>query len=272
MVANSYFGSIADAVVRAADRQSLDVVFASTLNHSQKQLDYVEILTGRDVSGIIYAGNYASNPALAEAISAGMPVVVIDEALTDVPPVDSVLVDDYAGAYNATSYLAALGHESVALVTGPASLRSVEERTRGWRDALTHAEIDAGKQLRISGPFSVQFGAAALSSILAARERPTAVFAASDPIALGMMVAARSLGMDIPNDLSVVGFDGLPESELISPRLTTVRTPLETMAEEAISLLTARMAGADHEPTTTVVAVSLTVRDSAAGPRIHSLS
>ncbi|MCW2529241.1 MAG: LacI family transcriptional regulator, partial [Pseudonocardiales bacterium] len=133
-IGNAQFGRIADAVVSAADGWGLSVLICSTLNHPRKQLDYVDLLSSRDVAGIVYAGNYRSNSALSKVISTGLPVVVIDEALTDSPPVDTVLVDDYAGAYLAVTYLINAGHRRIALVTGPAGLHSVNERTRAYLD------------------------------------------------------------------------------------------------------------------------------------------
>lgn len=263
-IGNPYFGRIADAVVEAAEAHGLPVLLTSTLNHSRKQLDYVDLLVSKNIVGMVYAGNYASNRALSSVISTGLPVVVIDEAITGVPPVDMVLVDDYAGAYHATAYLASLGHERVALVTGPASLHSVKERTRGYHYALTKAGIDPDRQVRLTGAFSEEFGAAALSHLLAVPEAPTAVFAASDAIALGLMGIARTLGVAIPDDLSVVGFDDVPAAGLVTPRLTTVRTPVDKMAATAVAMLVERIDEPARAPQSAVTPVHLVLGESAA--------
>lgn len=265
-IGSSYFSRIAESVVATAEAQGISVVITSTLNHSRKQLKYVELLNSRQVSGIIYAGNYTSNKALSSVIAAGLPVVVIDEALVGAPPVDTVLVDDYAGAYQATAHLVSLGHEKIALVTGPSSLKSVHERRRGYEDALRRADIDPAEQLYLSGAFAQDFGVGALSHILAAEQRSTAVFAASDTIALGIMTGARNLGVSIPDDISVVGFDDIPEASYITPRLTTVRTPVEKMAGTAVAMLVDRIDSSDRPVSTSVTAVALVVGDSSAAP------
>ncbi len=263
-IGNAQFGRIADAVAVAADGYGLSLLICSTLNHPRKQLDYVDLLASKEVAGIVYAGNYRSNRALSSNIRSGLPVVVIDEALVDSPPVDTVLVDDYAGAYQAVTYLTNLGHQRIALVTGSAGLHSVKERTRAYHDVLRKAGIRAESQLVLHGSFSEDFGVTALSHMLAAAEPPTAVFAAADIIALGVMVAARTLGVSIPADLSIVGFDDIRDSAWVSPRLTTVRAPVDEMASTALSLLVDRLADPTRRALTSIIGVSLVVGGSAA--------
>lgn len=265
-VGNTYFGRIADSIVKVAERQGLSVLICSTLSHARKQLDYVDLLVSQDVSGIIYSGQYSTNRSLANVISSGRAVVVIDEALASAPPVDSVLVDDYAGSYQATTYLTNLGHRRVALVTGPAALHSVQERTRGFRDALTKAGIVAEEQMVLRGAFNEEFGVSVVSHLLAADHPPTAVFAASDTIALGILTAARSLGIRVPEDLSVVGFDDVPDAAVVTPSLTTVRTPVDRMAGAAVELLTNRIDDPSRPVTNSVIGVALVVRESTSAP------
>lgn len=262
-IGNQYFGAIADAIIEAAEQQSYSVVIGSTLNHSRKQNKYVELLANLNVDGLLYIGNYSSNDALSAIIGSGLPVVVVDEKQEHLPPVDTVLADDYSGAYQAVSYLTSLGHRRIALATGPADLHSVRERRRGYRDVLERAGIDVSEQLDVVGTFSDEFGAAMLTQILAADERPTAVFAASDIIAIGLMVAARKLGVRIPEDLSVVGFDDIQTAEYMTPRLTTVRTPLDETARAAVSLLSEKLEAPQRAAQQEVVSVALIVRESA---------
>lgn len=263
-IGNSYFSRIAAALLEAAARHGMSVLIASTENSRRQQLNCVELLTARDVDGLVYAGSYASNPALARVAADGLPVVVIDEEIADVRLVDTVLVDDYSGAYQATTYLTTLDHTRIALVTGPAELHSVRERTRGYRDALLRCGLDPGDQVQLSGTFDEEFGAAALSHLLSSPRVPTAVFAASDAIALGMLTAASTYGISIPERLSLVGFDDVPAASLVTPRLTTVRTPVDHMANMAISLLIDRMTDPARPSRTAVTPVSLITGGSAA--------
>lgn len=266
-IGNEYFGALADKIIESAEQQGLDVIVTSTMNHSRTQVRYVERLSALGVEGILYVGNFTTNRALASAAVGGLPVVVVDEDQRGLQRIDEVLPDDYSGAYQAVSYLVNLGHRDIALATGPAELNSVKERRRGYRDVLLRAGIDPDAQIDISGSFNAEFGATALTQIISADRRPTAIFAASDIIAVGLMGAARSLSIRIPEELSVVGFDDIPMAGLVTPSLTTVHTPLDETARTSIALLARRMddAGAG-ESRFEKTAVALVVRESTAAP------
>ncbi|MEF9908521.1 LacI family DNA-binding transcriptional regulator [Streptomyces sp. P9-A2] len=258
-IGNPYFSRIADRFVSAVESSGYQALIASTSSHARKQNDYVDMLREHGIGGLVYVGNFSSNAALSALIATGLPVVLLDEALASDPPVDAVLVDDYSGGYQATAYLASLGHRHIALLTGPAALRSVQERRRGWTDALTRADIDLTAQLEVNGSFTEDFGTAALTRLLSADPAPTAVFAASDTIALGLMTGARNLSVRIPEDLSVVGFDDIPAASYVHPRLTTVRTPLDAMSDSAVTVLIDRIEHPDRKPCTSITPVTLIV-------------
>lgn len=266
-IANEYFGAIAKAIIESAEQQGYSVVLCATMNHRSKQTEYLELIMSLELSGLIYIGNFARNPALTPIAASETPVVVMDEKQSGLgAAVDSVVVDDYSGAFQAVSYLVSLGHRRIALATGPAELHSVRERRRGYQAALRRASIDLDEQIDITGSFSDEFGASVLTQIISAADRPTAVFAASDIIAVGLMVAARKLNVRIPDDLSVVGFDDIPAAEYVTPRLTTVRTPVEESARAALAMLIERIDDVRRPPREAMVSVALEVRDSAAAP------
>jgi len=177
-----------------------------------------------------------------------------------------VVMDDYAGGYQATSYLVALGHRRIAFISGPAELASVQERRRGYEDALRKGGLDPDQQLSLAGQFTEQFGMSALTRLLAAPQMPTGAFVASDYIALGMLSAAETHGVRVPGDLSVVGFDDIRFSQYVRPRLTTIRSPVERLAQVGVELLFERLAARDTAARTEVLPVELIVRESAAPP------
>ena len=138
-ISNPYFGTIADHVVEAVERHGRLVLLCSHRSQSVKQSSYIDLLATGAVDGMLYLGSFRSNERLAVAIADGLPVVVVDEPIAGLPPVSTVVMDDYAGGYQATSYLVALGHRRIAFVSGPDELGSVQERFRGYRDALAKA-------------------------------------------------------------------------------------------------------------------------------------
>src|SRR5262252_1331362 len=263
---NPYFGSIADHVVEDVERRGLMVLLCSTRSQAVKESSYIDLLASGAIDGMLYMGSFRSNVRLAAAIHGGQPVVVVDEPIAGLPEVHSVVMDDYAGGYQAASYLVALGHRRIAFVSGPAELGSVTERRRGYCDALVKAGIDPETQLNLPGHFTEQFGASALPRLLAAPEPPTAAFVASDYIALGMLSAAETHGIRVPEDLSVVGFDDIRFSQYVRPRLTTIRSPVERLAQTGVDLLFDRLAGTAGQAKTEVLPVELIVRESAGPP------
>jgi DNA-binding LacI/PurR family transcriptional regulator len=265
-ISNPYFGTIADYVVEAVERQGRLVLLCSHRSQSVKQASYIDLLATGAIDGMLYLGSFRSNERLAVAIADGLPVVVVDEPIAGLPPVSTVVMDDYAGGYQATSYLVALGHRRIAFVSGPAELGSVQERLRGYRDALTRNGIDPEPQVRLSGQFTEQFGVSALPHLLAAAEPPTAAFVASDYIALGVLSAAEAHGIGVPGDLSIVGFDDIRFAQYVRPRLTTIRSPVDRLAQTGVELLFERLADPSAPARTQVLPVELVIRESAAAP------
>ena len=265
-ISNLYFGTIADYAVEAVERHGRLVLLCSHRSQSVKQSSYIDLLATGAVDGMLYLGSFRSNERLAVAIADGLPVVVVDEPIAGLPPVSTVVMDDYAGGYQATSYLVALGHRRIAFVSGPDELGSVQERFRGYRDALAKGGLDTADQVRLSGQFTEQFGMSALPHLLAAAEPPTAAFVASDDIALGVLSAAEAHGIRVPDDLSIVGFDDIRFAQYVRPRLTTIRSPVDRLAQTGVELLFERLADPQAPARTEVLPVELVIRESAAAP------
>jgi DNA-binding LacI/PurR family transcriptional regulator len=267
-ISNPYFGAIADYVVEAVERHGRLVLLCSHRSQAVKQASYIDLLASGAIDGMLYLGSFRSNERLAVAIGDGLPVVVLDEPIAALPPVHTVVMDDYAGGYQATSYLVALGHRQIAFVSGPAELGSVQERYRGYCDALRKGGIEPDGQVSLAGQFTEQFGISALPHLLAPAQPPTAAFVASDYIALGLMSAAEAHGIRVPEDLSVVGFDNIRFSQYFQPRLTTVRSPVERLAQVGVELLFDRLQQPQAPARTEVLPVELVIRESAAAPAL----
>jgi DNA-binding LacI/PurR family transcriptional regulator len=265
-ISNPYFGAIADFVVEAVEQHDRLVLLCSHRSQAVRQTSYIDLLASGAIDGMLYLGSFRSNERLAAAIRNGLPVVVVDEPIAGLPDVHTVVMDDYAGGYQAASYLLALGHRRIAFVSGPAELASVQERRRGYDDALRKAGVDPAAQLSLAGHFTEQFGMSALPRLLGAPDPPTAAFVASDYIALGMLSAAETHGVRVPDDLSVVGFDDIRFSRYVRPRLTTIRSPLDRLARVGVELLFERLADPAAPARTEVLPVELIVRESAAPP------
>lgn len=194
-----------------------------------------------------------------------VPVVAIDPHYGPnfVPTIDA---DSYAGAFAATEYLLSLGHTRIAYLGGRDELDSSRERERGFRDAMNAADALVREAWVRDTHYDPDVATQIARELLAVEDRPTAIFCANDVTALCSARVAASLGLSVPEDLSVIGFDDIPEASLNDPPLTTVRQPLIEMGREAMAMLLDLLAGKEREhhlrmPT------ELVVRGTTAPPR-----
>ncbi len=169
--------------------------------------------------------------------TAAIPFIVIDPAGDPDPDVPSVGSANWSGGLAATRHLTAQGHARVAIITGPEDMLCSLARLDGYRSAMAMAGLDVDPRLIRFGDFHVQGGFEQAMSLLDGPDRPTAIFAGSDLQALGVLEAARLKGLNVPRDLSVVGYDDVPLAQWSSPPLTTVHQPLRQMAEQAARML-----------------------------------
>jgi DNA-binding LacI/PurR family transcriptional regulator len=191
----------------------------------------------------------------------GLPVVVIDSAeRTDYPVVDT---DQNQGARLATEHLLQLGHETVWHVAGPESSYSASRREQAWRDAL----LEAGRRVPplVRGDWSASSGYQA-GVELAGRSDVTAVFAANDQMALGVLRALHERGIAVPKAVSVVGFDDMSESDSFWPPLTTVHQDFDVVGRRSIEVLLAEIEGGESSPGTIFAPTRLVVRSSTGAP------
>jgi LacI family xylobiose transport system transcriptional regulator len=190
-----------------------------------------------------------------------IPFVVVDPAGDPPPDVPAIGATNWAGGVAATRHLLALGHTRIAVISGPADLMCSRARVAGYHSALQEAGLAADPALAGIGGFSRRAGEREARRLLAGPDRPTALVCGNDMQALGAMDAAFALGLDVPADVSVVGFDDVAPAVWARPPLTTIRQPLQEMAEEA-TRLALRLRSETVENTRLELATSLVVRGS----------
>jgi LacI family transcriptional regulator len=217
------------------------------------------------LSGTLIDGAVIVTPTVL-APSYGAPVVAVDPHTggEDVPTIDS---DNRRGAELATEHLLELGHRRIAFIAGRADLESARLRETGFRMAMAAAGVPVDPALVVAGDYAEALSANAAHALLRLPEPPTAIFAANDISAIATMDMALTLGMQVPADLSVVGFDNIPESTLTRPMLTTVEQPIQLMGQRAIEMLVAILDGAQPDARQVRLPTRLVVRDTTAGPR-----
>jgi DNA-binding LacI/PurR family transcriptional regulator len=243
---DAYFVSVAS--LPALDRRSM--------------LDAVERFLGQGIEGIIVIATQDTAVAALAHVPPEVPLVAVGCGTR--APVTSVAIDNRGGAAVATRYLLSLGHRTVHHLAGPASCLDAKERLDGWRQAMREAGVPEPPVL--AGDWSASSGYA-LGARLAAEPALTAIFCGNDAMALGAMGALAERGLRVPADVSIVGFDDVPEAGYYMPPLTTVRQDFGEVGRQALGTLVDRMSGVIPAGRRVRVAPEMIVRASAAGPR-----
>ncbi len=194
-----------------------------------------------------------------------IPFVVVDPAGDPPADVPAVGATNWAGGVAATRHLIALGHTKIGVISGPADLMCSRARVAGYQSALAEAGIPIVEEFSAGGVFEQLVGEREGRRLLSLPDRPTAIVAGNDLQALGVYDAAASLGLDVPGDLSVVGFDDVRPALWARPPLTTVRQPLQEMAEEA-TRMALRLRSGEIDNARLELSTSLVVRHSTAAP------
>ncbi len=179
---------------------------------------------------------------------------------------DLVDFDNYGGMCAVVEHLVGLGHRDIAFLGGPSSAVDAKDRLRAYRDTISQSEIPPRPELEFDGDFTVEAGYAAAARIMALQPRPSAVAAANDQSAFGIIRGLLDAGLEVPSDISVTGFDDVPSSRYMYPPLTTARVPVRQMGELAVETLVDRIIENRKEPRRELVNVELVVRMSTGPP------
>ncbi len=217
------------------------------------------------VDGVILIGSYP-HETIRHLADSGLPIALIDSVCRGAR-IDSILVDNRGGGYQAAEHLIALGHRNLAFVTGPADLPITADRLAGAWDAVDAAGLSRQAVQVVEGDFAPPSGHKAMMDLMARKPRPTGVFFFNDEMASGGLNALyEHFRAGVPGDLSVVGFDDIYWAALTHPPLTTVHVEKDLMAREAVQRLARALTQRNHVPTTTIVPTRLVVRRSTASP------
>ncbi|MFI0941278.1 LacI family DNA-binding transcriptional regulator [Streptomyces sp. NPDC021020] len=262
----------ATEIIRGAEnvarQEGLTVVLSESSGREEMGLSWVDGVLTRDPAGVILVMSDLTAAQRELLVSRDVPFVVMDPAGYPADDVPSIGTTNWQGGYTATRHLLDLGHRRIGVIGGPESVLCSRARIDGYRAALETGGVDSDDTLVRHGTFQTEAGHHIAHELLSAPagERPTALFAGNDVQAMGIYQAARELGLRIPEDVSVVGFDDLPVSAWMGPPLTTVRQPLVDMAEAAARLVLDLGRGVQPGMRRVELATSLVVRGSTAEP------
>lgn len=259
---NGYVGTITQGIDQELAHANYDSMLYTSHRHPGKESFYVNAIANGLTEGLLLVAPQVPATYLDALREQNFPYILIDQA--DTTENSSVVeATNWQGAYEATCYLTQLGHTRIAFITGALAVRSAVDRLRGYKAALLDCNIPILEDLIIEGDYQQQSGYETTKNLLQNVDLPpTAIFASNDLLAFGAMDAARECGFRIPEDISVIGFDDIPQASLVYPKLTTVRQPLEQMGRIAVKMLLEQIENPSRPPQRIALATQLVIRDS----------
>lgn len=238
-IINPFFPGILKGVEEVAMDNNYAVIFCSFDEQKEKESVYSEMLKDRWIDGIIFSGVTGSKEEenfIKGYIEKNIPIVFVDRGLEGHFN-NIVKIDNYEAGYKATKFLLDLGHRRIAFVNGPPDINILKKRRYGYIRALKDHDVDIDDSLIIEGEISTKTAKIAVEQLLELKQSPTAIFTTSDLVAIAIQTELQKRGLNIPNDMSIMGFDDLPISSIVNPALTTVAQPFLEMGKEAMKLL-----------------------------------
>ena len=261
-----YIGEIMRGIDDELDLAHYDMMLHTTHRREAKESSYVATLTQGMADGLLIV--LPRNPAtfMQTLRQRNFPYVLIDHQGTNEQD-HAVGATNWQGAYNATEYLIKLGHQQIGFITGSMDLGCARDRLAGYQAALRAHHLPFDSKLVYEGNFAQPDGYAGANQLLENPVRPTAIFASNDVMAMSAMEAVREHGLRVPEEVSVLGFDDIPQADHVHPALTTVRQPLEKMGRVATQMLLDLLNDPQKDVSRVELPTELIVRDSCDAPQ-----
>lgn len=265
------YGEFFSQVIRGMDQVAQRAGYHLLVSSSHANRDEVEAALGAmrgRVDGLILMAPDIVADRLTGAVSAGLPLVLVNSDAKANGRFDTVNVDNRGGSYALVRHLASVGHERIGFIGGPPANHDAREREAAYRMALADGGLERREGWEVMEDFTKSGGYRAAKRLAELRDRPRAVFAANDSMAVGAMSAFQESGFRVPQDVAVGGFDDLPVARYVTPALTTVHVDLVRLGERSVELLMLALRGdGAHEPRHEEVETTLAIRRSCGAPK-----
>lgn len=259
-IANPFFTKIVKGIEDIAKKNGYHIMLCNTESDINREKIYIDLLKNRLADGVIFIAPELSREELSQ-LGSVYPVVQCTE-YKEGAKVSHVSIDDHAAAYTATKHLISLGHTKIGLISCNNNFVSTKKREEGYRKALSEHEIPFSEKLISYGGYGFKSGLRGAMQLLSQQNRPTAIFAISDMMAIGAMKAIKNAGCRVGKDIAVVGFDNVSFSSMIDPMLTTIAQPMNDLGGVAMEILLRQIKGENREPENVVLEHELIIRES----------
>ena len=245
-VANPFFSALVKGIARAARELDYSIILQDSDENYAAEEEAIQVLLAEQVDGILITPVQSEQETIERLIKAHFPFVLVGRYFHDLDT-NYVVPDDYQGGFIATDHLLQQGHRRIAMVNGPLHISSARERFQGFSDALAKYDVPIDRSLVSTGALTVEEGLDLARSILKRVPRPSAIVCYSDFVAFGVMQAIREIGLSIPEDIAVVGFDDARMASCLQVPLTTIQSPKEELGRQAMQLLVHRLEKDHHD-------------------------
>lgn len=261
-IQNAFYSNIVRGIEDVAYKQNYAVILCNSDEDQEKEKFYLEVLRSESVDGIIFPPINQDSKVVEELFKSGLPLVCVDRRL-NTDGVDTVVVDNKMGSYQVTNYLLGLGHQRIGFITSAGNFSSFKERQSGYEQALgEHGIVVDPFLIGYGDQRSTESGKKLVLKMLNNKNRPSALFVTNNLFLLGALEIIHELGLRIPEDISIVGFDDMPWARSFYPPLTVVAQPGYEMGQKAAELLFSRLNDPKRAPSTIILEPKLTVRSS----------
>ncbi len=241
-LSNLFSTTIITAMEKVLQKNEYGVIICDCGENAEIEAQKTQFLIDKKVDGIITMPFSLDSTHLALAQKSGVPVVIIDRMLSPFE-CDVVLVDNLNASYCAVEQLIIGGHKRIGIICGPQNIFTTEERLKGYLRALDDYYISLDNTLIKFGDYNIESGYEKLTELWSLENKPTAIFVTNYEMTIGAIMAINSLSIDVPNELSIIGFDNIQLSAVVKPPLSVVSQPMEKIGEVVAKLILKRMNG-----------------------------
>lgn len=262
-ISNQFGAEFTIGLIHAAREKGYDVVISSVYHDIEEEYKILDRFLSQRVDGIIYGGYGAAEKKLLDIEASGIPVVAVDKPLQS-GQVSSVLIDNRQAVFMALEYLVRLGHQSICYIAGFPENPNTVIRALAFRDFLCQHNLPFGTESIVYGDYNLEHGYRSVMELLDVR-RYTAIFCGDDMIAFGAMSALKQIGVRVPEEMAVIGFDNVPLSAFFDPPLTTVNYPMREMGKKAFEIFYERVKKRTKKIQHLLLPANLVIRQSTGG-------
>lgn len=268
-ISNPFFPVIARGVEDVAQRHGYTVILCNSDDQGQKEKGYIEMLRKKFVDGMIFASSTLSEEDVEQMRKNKIPLVVLDRAMTS-QSYSVIRARNYEGAKLAVRHLLEIGCKKIAHLSGPQEMITAKERLQGYVDSVEHAPWYT-PSLMLPGHFRLDGGLRAVKELMEKHPDTDGIFCGNDLMAVGALKGLHQLGIRVPEDVAMIGFDGISLTEITQPELSTIAQPNYDMGKQAAEVLFEAIQSGVVQPKLYELEVSLVVRDSTARKPVERL-